>query len=389
MGLSNQHQHKHSRHDKEGRKRKREDGGSGQDTSKPTAVFKPKGGREWTLSVAVPGSIVANAQTHELKTILAGQIARALAVFCVDEVVVFDDRPAGQRTQTATRHAQYTGTCSPGHFLAHVLSYLETPPYLRRQLFPLHANLRFAGQLPSLDMPHHVREGEWSEFREGVVVGGEEKGEGKKGKEEEEEEEEEEGEEHEEGGDPMKDAVVDAGLNRKILIRTQSSIPPNTRITLHLPPSSPPHSHTPIRAEPTHPSAPRTSTGYYWGYTTRLAGSLSDVFTECPHATGYTLSVGTSERGRPLPYYTATHSERRPQHVLVAFGGLAGLEAAVGGDEELARLGVAAEDAESVFDWWIDVCPGQGSRTIRTEEAIWLALGGLRGWLVGDDGTEA
>lgn len=29
------------------------------DTSKPTAVFKPTKGREWTVSVALPGSIIA------------------------------------------------------------------------------------------------------------------------------------------------------------------------------------------------------------------------------------------------------------------------------------------------------------------------------------------
>lgn len=29
------------------------------DTSKPTAVFQPKKGRDWTVSVALPGSIIA------------------------------------------------------------------------------------------------------------------------------------------------------------------------------------------------------------------------------------------------------------------------------------------------------------------------------------------
>jgi len=29
------------------------------DTSKPTAVFKPTGGRSYTLSIALPGSIIA------------------------------------------------------------------------------------------------------------------------------------------------------------------------------------------------------------------------------------------------------------------------------------------------------------------------------------------
>lgn len=33
------------------------------DTSKPTAVFQPKKGRDWTVSVALPGSIIAKYST--------------------------------------------------------------------------------------------------------------------------------------------------------------------------------------------------------------------------------------------------------------------------------------------------------------------------------------
>jgi hypothetical protein len=39
-----------------------------------------------TFSIAVPGSILDNAQSPELRTYLAGQIARAACVFKVDEV---------------------------------------------------------------------------------------------------------------------------------------------------------------------------------------------------------------------------------------------------------------------------------------------------------------
>jgi hypothetical protein len=39
-----------------------------------------------TLSIAVPGSILDNAQSPELRTYLAGQIARAACVFKIDEV---------------------------------------------------------------------------------------------------------------------------------------------------------------------------------------------------------------------------------------------------------------------------------------------------------------
>lgn len=44
-----------------------------------------------TLSIAVPGSILENAQSPELRSYVAGQIARAAAIFQVDEIIIFDD----------------------------------------------------------------------------------------------------------------------------------------------------------------------------------------------------------------------------------------------------------------------------------------------------------
>lgn len=64
------------------------------------------------------------------------------------------------------------------------------------------------------------------------------------------------------------------------------------------------------------------------------------------------------------------------------FGGVAGLEVAVRADEELMGMGVT--EPEGLFDYWVDLCPGQGSRTIRTEEAVWIGLMGLRGVVVGN-----
>ena len=36
----------------------------------------------------------------------------------------------------------------------------------------MHPDLQFAGLLPPLDMPHHLRRGDTVSFREGVVVEG-------------------------------------------------------------------------------------------------------------------------------------------------------------------------------------------------------------------------
>ena len=45
-------------------------------------------------------------------------------------------------------------------------------------------------------------------------------------------------------------------------------------------------------------------------------------------------------------------------------GGLAGLELTIEADQ---ALGLNASEADAAFDHWVNVCPNQGSRTIRTE----------------------
>lgn len=50
------------------------------------------------------------------------------------------------------------------------------------------------------------------------------------------------------------------------------------------------------------------------------------------------------------------------RHLLVVFGGLQGLEASVDTDQNLD-----VTDPSVLFDLYLNTCPGQGSRTIRTE----------------------
>ena len=102
-----------------------------------------------------------------------------MAVFCVDEVIIFDDRPEHERPQAVDTNA-YTGDTDPCHFILHLLSYLEAPPFMRKALFPLHPNLALQGLLPSLDMPHHPHQKlELLPYMEGVTMTG--KGKGGKG----------------------------------------------------------------------------------------------------------------------------------------------------------------------------------------------------------------
>ncbi|CAG8474515.1 8202_t:CDS:10 [Ambispora leptoticha] len=314
-----------------------------------------KTGRKYTVSVALPGSIIENAQSVELKTYLAGQIARALAIFNVDEVVIFneskrDDSLAttGKMGKDRRKGGEEVNNVSsdPNIFLARILQYLETPQYLRKTLFPMHKDLKYAGLLNPLDSSHHFRQDEKSPYREGVVI--------------------------EKLPKDGQGSLVDAGLTKHVKI--DRSLKPGIRVTLDMgnyDVSKVNNSY--IQAEVVSPKTPREELGLYWGYQIRLADSISKVFTECAYLDGYDVTIGTSERGNPIDQALEQMPEFR--HLLVVFGGLGGLEIAIDSDQDLTCTG---EEADALFDLWINTCPNQGSRTIRTEEAILISMACLR-----------
>uniref|UniRef100_A0A670Z8Q7 SPOUT domain containing methyltransferase 1 n=1 Tax=Pseudonaja textilis TaxID=8673 RepID=A0A670Z8Q7_PSETE len=111
---------------------------------------------------------------------------------------------------------------------------------------------------------------------------------------------------------------------------------------------------------------PRTVSGFYWGYSVRLASCLSAVFAESPFKDGYDLSIGTSERGSSVDEATLPAFS----HALIVFGGVQGLETGVDADPNLD-----VSDPGTLFDLYLNTCPGQGSRTIRTEVKLGFATG--------------
>lgn len=296
-----------------------------------------------TVSIAVPGSILENAQSAELRTYLAGQIARAACVFCVDEIIVYDD--IGEKLNTKKSKLEDIDGVKVARKscvqLARILQYLECPQYLRKHFFPIHKDLEFAGLLNPLDAPHHLRMTNDFKFREGITMN-------KKVK-------------------PGKGSQVNVGLLQDV--STDKLLNPGIRVTVRmLPPSE---GSKKLKGKIVSLATPRAETGVYWGYTVRIANSLSQVFTQCPYKDGYDLTIGTSDKGMPidnLPSNGVTYN-----HALIVFGGLHGIEAALESDEQLQ-----VEEASLLFNHYINVLPNQGSRTIRTEEAILIAMSSMR-----------
>lgn len=123
-----------------------------------------------TMSIAVAGSILENAQSKELQTYLAGQIARAACIFQCDEIIVYDDLGIDNGNVKRIRNDQRFSTENDGGDgdersvrycciqLARILQYAECPQYLRKSFFPMHKDLKFSGLLNPLDAPHHLRQ---------------------------------------------------------------------------------------------------------------------------------------------------------------------------------------------------------------------------------------
>ncbi|CAH8365337.1 unnamed protein product [Eruca vesicaria subsp. sativa] len=282
-----------------------------------------------TVTIAIAGSIINNTQSLELATRLAGQIARASTIFRIDEIVVFDNKSSSSEINLSDSNE------SGAPFLVRILKYLETPQYLRKTLFPKHNDLRFVGMLPPLDAPHHLRKHEWEQFREGVTL--------------------------REKPINSEGTLVDVGLDKSVVV--DQVLSPGVRVTVAMGTNR----DLDLVRQIVPSSKPREEAGMYWGYKVRYASHLSSVFKECPFEGGYDYLIGTSEHGLKI----SSSELKIPtfRHLLIAFGGLAGLEESVEEDNQYK-----GKNVREAFNIYLNTCPHQGSRTIRTEEAMFISL---------------
>lgn len=227
---------------------------------------------------------------------------------------------------------------------ARILQYLECPQYLRKFFFPIHNDLKFSGLLNPLDSQHHLRQQSEFIYREGIVT----------------------------NKPHSKGCFVNVGLLNDVLVDKQ--LTQGLRVTVKLPKNSDLRSKKlrskKLRGKVVSPSEPRRATGIYWGYNVRIANSISQVFSQSPFEDGYDLTIGTSDKGEKVQ--EVGRKSLKFNHLLIVFGGLYGLESAVENDDVLT-----ADDPSLLFDHYFNVVPNQGSRTVRTEEAVLISLAAL------------
>ena len=110
-----------------------------------------------TLAVCIPSSVVRETSNKREATRKLGLVARAAVVFRVDRLAVFPDRGAEGRWDA--------------EFVATVLEYAATPPYLRKEVWDERDELDAVGVLPPLRVAGTGSGPESSESsREGIVT---------------------------------------------------------------------------------------------------------------------------------------------------------------------------------------------------------------------------
>lgn len=273
---------------------------------------------ERKASVAIPASVVSDVPHLREKTSKVGLIGRAAAIFRIDEIIVYPDNSKADQTQEMD-------------LIALLLSYIDTPQYLRKRLFKLEPGLQYAGILPPLRTAHHplnrtVKRLKIGEFREGVTLSRKEEG-----------------------------TLVDIGVEQPAIVEG-NQLQVGKRVTVKI---------TKVTGQVEAELVYRDAVPAFWGYTvTRVEQPLGRIL----KSRDFDLAIATSRYGRPFSEIAEEISERskKAKTVFVAFGA-----PNLGLHEIVGHEGL---DLEGLVDFVVNTIPLQGTETVRTEEALIASL---------------
>jgi predicted SPOUT superfamily RNA methylase MTH1 len=279
------------------------------------------------IAVAIPDSAVSDIFDIREKTIKLGMIARALAIFEVSTLFIYKDSTLSKDKATYERR-----------FIRNVLSYIETPQYLRKTLFPFHKDLQFAGQLPPLATLHHPTEKLKSkQYRDGVLFLNE-----------------------------KSEAVVDVGAEipipvqnnpgktlkkKKIRVTTRIYKDKNGKFFAEIIPKE------------------KVEQKMYWGYRIKESNLPLSKFTDKKEEY---IVIATSRKGNnyeDIDYTNILENNKSKKQLLFLFGSPKhGLQELLKGTEKKIK---------DIADCYVNTIPHSGVRSIRLEEAIPISLARL------------
>lgn len=105
--------------------------------------------RKWIIGL--PSSFTSNLTSLIQRSYETALIARAASIFGIDTILFYED-PLSKETKDSLRQ------------VIKILRYLNTPPYLRKDLFQLDRDLSYVGILPPLKTPLHKEKERLSEL---------------------------------------------------------------------------------------------------------------------------------------------------------------------------------------------------------------------------------
>ena len=263
------------------------------------------------LDVLIPSSFAKDTPHLRDRTLRTGMLARFLAAARVDTLILYHVDPAKPDDSNAG-------------FLKLLMEYLNTAPYLRKRLYRIRRELRYAGVLPPLNIPTHPesRSIDVEHYREGLVL------------------------------ESDKGSLIEAGLGKPIRVRKR--LKKGARIILKISPS---------RGRLKASAISRRKSEIYPGFRVGVAGEkLSEIVKV------YDLKIATSRKGKDI--LTLLDELRNKigeaKKICIAFG-----SAREGLYEIAERQGFSLEES---FDYVLNTFPGQGVKTIRVEEAVAYTL---------------
>ena len=281
---------------------------------------KKVGNTPLSLSIAIPSSFIDVYSSKAQKTQQIGRIARAAAIFHVDEILVYldhDDRKQARNQQVITR----------------VLEYVETPQYLRKHLFGKISELQYAGLLPPLRTPHHPLEKHSKGLKQGEIR----------------------------EGYAFKEknlSVIDVGVESYLPLLDAQLIDFPTRMTVKI-------SRTKsgdLVARPSRPPRP----SIYWGYKVIGIQSLIGEFLLKSSSYGYIVALSRKGVAISKKRELLHRQWKQANRLLLLFGshkeGLAEIL-----ERERYQL-------SSIANHTINLLSHQGVATVRTEEAVGIGL---------------
>jgi predicted SPOUT superfamily RNA methylase MTH1 len=275
-----------------------------------------------TLKVAIPDTSLIDCTDLRQKTVKVGQIARALAIFRVEEVFVYN---TGKLHSSQKRDAD---------FLVKILRFMDVPQYLRRRVFPHSPTLQYAGLLPPLRTYSHPLQSAISDLIVGTLR----------------------------WGIQVRPGKIDLGFDNLIDFPTVLSE----------------RDPTLFRVEATSPKLflsviDRLQAPVYWGFEASRTGDLLDLLKRSNAMT----RIGFSRKAPPL--------QKLERDLRTTVSNTGSVLAVFGGPTRgiLELCGSQRDDVKRQIDFWVNTISDQGSETVRLEEALIVSLGLLNN-LVGE-----